>query len=177
MTNTIKENAYRMLVLAVMTLLMAANLSQPAFADLERPELRDCIDIDKAIESDERFHWKNVKVGLFKGVIKFQNTCEESWTVKYLYQDKPSPNSPRHPYDRWLNNRHRVKPEYIGPHERALKQGESFIVSYVDQTWAASIYVARGWPGIIYRGCPSTDDTLSGVDSYDALKDFQCAWR
>ena len=33
MTNTITKNAYRMLVLAVMTLLMAVNLSQTAFAD------------------------------------------------------------------------------------------------------------------------------------------------
>ena len=32
--NTIKKNAYRMLVLAVMTLLMAVNLSQTAFACL-----------------------------------------------------------------------------------------------------------------------------------------------
>ena len=183
MTTTIKKNAYRMLILAGMTLLMAVNLSQTAFADLERPSLRDCIDIDEATEAteiDEKFKWQHgVDVGLQKKVIKFQNTCEESWTVKYFHTDKPTANAP--PYDENMEDLEYPRAEYLGPYERALKQGESFIVSYVSEYWADSdsmgIPTRTGWRGIIYHACPSTDDTLLAVDSLDALSDFQCAWR
>ena len=171
----------RMLVLAVMTLLMAVNLSQPAFADLERPRTGDCIDTDKATEAaeiDEKYKWSHGReVGWEKKVIKFQNTCEESWTVKYFHTDKLTANAP--PYNRYPKEFPR--PEYLGPYERALKQGESFVVSYVSEYWhdadSMGIPSPRGWRGISYRACPSTDDTLSAVDSLDALDDFQCAWR
>ena len=81
----------RMLILAGITLLVLVNLSQTAFAQpLERPELSDCI---------KRYTAEN------GNIIKFQNTCLESWTVKYFYPDKPNT-----------------------PYERVLNSGESFII-------------------------------------------------
>ena len=76
MTNTITKNAYRMLVLAVMTLLMAVNLSQTAFACLNEtsqnePEITknpmDCLVYDD-IEN------------------RLKNTCDED--VSYMFFDE-----------------------------------------------------------------------------------------
>ena len=99
MTNTIKKNAYRMLVLAVMALLMAVNLSQAAFACLTSETNQSGAEITKnpmecLVLSDE--------VGSYGGH-EFINTCDEAVLVKvydeddHLYKlDIPGGNSYRH---------------------------------------------------------------------------------
>ncbi len=129
MTNTIKKNAYLMLILAGIALLVLANLSQPATA-FDRPSFGDCADKDWGFEDGKHV------------VTKWTNTCKESWRVKYFYYREPNT-----------------------PYEQVVKMGESIIIHEREDS---------AWAGI---GCPSTDDTLLAVDSYDAVKEFKCAWR
>ena len=121
----------RMLILAGITLLVLANLSQTATA-LERPKLSDCIEHDYGYGDDGK-----------AVVVKLTNTCKESWRVKYFFWSKPET-----------------------PHEQVLKSWESFI-----------IHKEANGSTPMFNACPSTDNTLLGVGSYDALDDFQCAWR
>ena len=160
MTMTMNTIFYRVLILAGIALLVLANLSQSAFAvELEQPKWSDCIAMDEVIESDDREYVREYgDVGIVKKVAKFQNTCKESWTVKYFYHGYPTPY-----------------------YEQVLEPGESFILSYVEEHRKAQGDIGQPSIAVIgelyLKGCPSTDDTLLEVNSRDALYDFQCAWR
>ena len=150
MTNTIKKNAYRMLVLAGMILLMAANLSQPAFAEgLERPGIFETDCIKRYADDFDENGWERV--------VKFHNTCKESWTFKYFYRYNPTT-----------------------LYEQILDPGESFIIHKEMRGWRP-----HRWYRVV--ACPSNDDTISAVSESALSDDplvgdrvfysFECAWR
>ena len=89
MTNTITKNAYRMLALAVMTLLMAVNLSQTADA---RPSASECINMySDYADSDGINHTTQSPTTII------ENVCDGSWNIKYFGKKNPYK-----PYERVL---------------------------------------------------------------------------